>query len=535
MKKLYAGLSLSALILFCGIYGFSMLDISNISYIYNNYDTEQHYFGWMAYRDAPFMFPPGLGNRLIYPDASSVIFTDSIPLIAFLFKLISPLLPETFQYFGLWTLFSMLLSGVLTANILLRHGCAPVRAFFSGVLMMLVPTVMIRAFAHEALAGQWLVILSLSLWDEIYVRDKTSEMPARSIILQGGFIGFLASGIHLYFLPICGIILLGTALYLCLKDKRIWQAVSLIASYIASAALGVWLWGGFSVDLPPGDINYEMGNAANLNTLFNPLDDSFFLHGLPLYYVGQDDGYGYLGFGMWIIMAVGIFILLREKLCDKALLISVILMFIVAFFFSTYPILSFGEKVFFSYRLPHPIHSVMAIFRCNGRGIWVITYSLMIGALILINKKNGRWLPVFLILCIGLQIADLSPLIREKYTYCNEPRVVKNSLSDSKEMKEALATGRYEHVFMDESLLWAEEATNFAMENHLTTNRFYLARQNEEANARRNREGKQNLRSDTLYIFPVENEAELHSLGLKIIYRGEYNLVGVTDAGGENE
>ena len=540
----YIGLFVCALILFGGIYGFSMLDPANISYVYNNYDTEQHYFGWVAYRDADWRFPIGLHDRLIYPDVTSVIFTDSIPILAFIFKLFSPILPETFQYFGLWTLFCMFLSGVFTSLILYIFSDRVGRVFLSSVLMMIVPTVMIRAFAHEALGAQWMVLFAL--WIFCGVFGKKDDTGYLGLLVKTVLLGFLAGSIHIYFIPICGMVMLGCAVYMILADKKPVQAVFMIAAYIGSAAVAIFLWGGFSVDLPSGNDDYVVGNAANLNTLFNPLDHSLFFSALPISYQGQDDGYGYLGLGFMAAVAVAVCILvvksLRQKkqsdtpMCGdtKAFVISLCVMFLAVLWFSTYPIISFGSRVFVQYSLPSPINDIMAAFRCNGRGIWVITYTIMILALIAICRApvsgaGQRLLAGFLVLCIVLQIADLTPLIREKYTYCNEPRIVENPLTASQNMQEALATGRYGHVFMDESLLWAETSTLFATENHLTTNRYYLARQNEEANRRRNEEGKKNLSSDTFYIFSVDAVDEMESLGLNIIYHDDYIYVGVTE------
>ncbi|MBQ1547653.1 MAG: hypothetical protein IIZ61_04600, partial [Lachnospiraceae bacterium] len=112
-KKLliYALIFLFSLILFSGVYGIGMLNPTNADYVYSTWDTEQHYFGWVAYRNSDWHFPLGLHDGLTYPDLTSVIFTDSIPLFAILGKLLSPLLPETFQYFGIYALLCLFLTG----------------------------------------------------------------------------------------------------------------------------------------------------------------------------------------------------------------------------------------------------------------------------------------------------------------------------------------------------------------------------------------------------------------------------------------
>ncbi|MCR5097696.1 MAG: DUF6311 domain-containing protein [Lachnospiraceae bacterium] len=534
----YIGLLGASLVLFGGIYGFSMLDPGNIAYIYNNFDTEQHYFGWLAYRDADWKLPPGLHDRLIYPDDTSVIFTDSIPILAFVFKLFSNLLPPTFQYFGIWALLSIFLTGVFSANILWGFCKKDMAVFLSSVLMMIAPTVMIRAFVHEALGGQWLLMMALWILFWVY-RESTTECPggfSTALVLRSAALGFLVAGIHMYFIPICGIILAGCALYLVMSNRLWTQAVSLIVSYVAAGLFAIWLWGGFSTDLPMGNADYTIGNPANLNALFNPLDYSMFFPGLPLNMGGQDDGFGYIGLGLWLVVILAILMIIRADSVkiNGAFLISMVVMIMAALWFCTYPIITFGEKLFFSYRLPEFIDGIMAIFRCNGRGIWVLSYTLSISALIVVCKKSesikkAAIIPVFLLICIILQTADISPLMRYKYEYCSKPEAVENPLTESQELKALVDTGRYKHVFMDESLVWGEAPTIFAMENHLTTNRFYLARQNEEANKRRNEEAKQELADDTFYIFPKSEKSQMKTLGLTIVYKDNYYYVGVAD------
>ena len=89
-------------IFFIIIYGFCVLDPTYDEWLLGKGDLTQHYLGWCFYRRSEWTFPVGLTNQLAYPTYTSVIFTDSIPVFAVFFKLLSPLLPETFQYFGLF-------------------------------------------------------------------------------------------------------------------------------------------------------------------------------------------------------------------------------------------------------------------------------------------------------------------------------------------------------------------------------------------------------------------------------------------------
>ena len=100
------------------MYGFKVLNPTNINWIFAGYgDLIQHYVGWEAFRVADWSFPLGLTNVVSYPLDISVIYTDSVPLLAIFFKLISFMLPKSFQYMGLYGLLCFILQGILSAKI----------------------------------------------------------------------------------------------------------------------------------------------------------------------------------------------------------------------------------------------------------------------------------------------------------------------------------------------------------------------------------------------------------------------------------
>ena len=67
-------------------------------------DPFKDYVGWMFFRNSPWTFPIGLNPTYGLDFSSSIVFSDSIPLMAVVFKAIRFALPETFQYLGIWTL-----------------------------------------------------------------------------------------------------------------------------------------------------------------------------------------------------------------------------------------------------------------------------------------------------------------------------------------------------------------------------------------------------------------------------------------------
>lgn len=106
------------LTIFILIYSTEVLNVTKDEWLHDSWDLTQHYYGWMFFRDAKWTFPIGMFQTLSYPNYASIIFTDSIPLFAIFFKLLSSILPETFQYFGIYGMICYILQGVFAFTLL---------------------------------------------------------------------------------------------------------------------------------------------------------------------------------------------------------------------------------------------------------------------------------------------------------------------------------------------------------------------------------------------------------------------------------
>src|SRR5687768_7137938 len=96
---------LAVLIIYHFAYGFNTLIPTNIDWLMAVlHDWGTHYLGWHFFKNEPWQFPIGNVSNYYAPLGTNVGFTDSIPLLAIFFKLFASILPENFQYFGLWLL-----------------------------------------------------------------------------------------------------------------------------------------------------------------------------------------------------------------------------------------------------------------------------------------------------------------------------------------------------------------------------------------------------------------------------------------------
>ena len=103
------------------IYGVGVLNPASDGWILNKGgDFTLHYICWEFFRKSSWHFPFGLFDGIIDGETVTCMFTDSIPLFAIIFKLLSPLLPDTFQYMGFWGIFSFAMQGGISALIIYK-------------------------------------------------------------------------------------------------------------------------------------------------------------------------------------------------------------------------------------------------------------------------------------------------------------------------------------------------------------------------------------------------------------------------------
>lgn len=182
----FAGCLIGGLVFVC-IYGIRVLDVTNDAWLLDSsqceklWDLTQHYLGWVYYRKSPWHFPFGLLDGL-YLESVSILYTDSIPLFAMFFKLLSPILPETFQYFGIFGLLCYVLMGGFGVLLLRRMTPHALPQWIGGTFFVLSPCLLKRTFYHTALSAHFLILAAFCLWayrEEILA--KTQNTPKKNV------------------------------------------------------------------------------------------------------------------------------------------------------------------------------------------------------------------------------------------------------------------------------------------------------------------------------------------------------------------
>lgn len=115
----------AGMVVFFLLYGTSTLHPTYDAWILNGYDEwdiQQHYAGWVLFRNSHWAFPLGLADTIAAPDGTVISFTDSIPWVSIFFKALRGVMPSTFQWFGWYTLFCFAMQGAAVRSVRPRAG-----------------------------------------------------------------------------------------------------------------------------------------------------------------------------------------------------------------------------------------------------------------------------------------------------------------------------------------------------------------------------------------------------------------------------
>lgn len=458
------------LIWFLLLFGPQTLNPTYVDWIYvSGTDLFQHQNGWEWFRQEAWRLPLGSIQAFGYPFGTTVSFTDSIPLFAFVFRLFSFLLPPDFQYLGLWILVSLMGQFFFGMLIVGEFTKSYIKMILGASLLVLSPVLINRVFFHNSLTAQW--ILLAGIWF-ILVEYRRKLWRGAWLLLFS-----ISLLIHLYFVVM---LLPLWAISLWLRFSRDKQPKAIIVDILAVTVVGLFisfLIGLFSLSL--GDLLGEGYGfySWNLNGFINPGEYSAVLPGLPLGTEGQTEGFSYLGLGNLILLPLGLFFFLKEGRLTKAwkLMVPVLLVCLLFLLFALSNRAFANQHSLWDFQLPKKIEISFALFRASGRFIWPVYYMIVLFSLLnLVEKKN--WVIPILLGALLLQFFDLQPLISSKHI----PASLRyQSPLQSEFWNEAAQVNQ--HVV----LLPAAKAHSiyqpfslYARKNHLTLNWGYFSRAN---------------------------------------------------------
>jgi len=420
------------------LYGWATIDPTHVQWLLTEGDPFQHFIGWDAFRRDEWRWPLGAIPQLGTLIDSSIVFTDSIPLLALPLKLFHAVLPDPFQYQGIVMLLNYILNAAFACGLALRLRCRPVSSVLFAALVIMLPIVTMRglgAHGHEALTAHWLILwgLGLALRPGDRGGNHVGAMACWLVLM------LIAVLVHFYLFFMVGT--LWTAWWVCqlsrsLTGRRIDTGVSLGLGAVISVACvltTMWLAGYFQygLDVSPGSgFGYF---SAEVMTYINPLSEAWFFKGtevsgasrvLPGWLspiAGQYEGQAYAGIGALLFLLAGFLVAVRRLRCaqlhplrGEVWLVAVALLGLFVFALGDRWVIG---KLVWPVDYPALLAPLTEYIRSSGRMVWPLLYGLMLlGMAYLSRTLLNRNLVVVLVVACFLQWADLKPFYHFVHT-----------------------------------------------------------------------------------------------------------------------
>ena len=372
-------------------------------------DPSTSYLGWQFFRKTPlFQFPIGASPNYGVGFASSIMYTDSVPLIAIPLKYVSFLLPNEFQYFGIWILAALILQSWFAWKIISRFISNTMLALFGVVLFTNAPILIYRMVhegsGHIGFIGQFLILWSLHLYFERVTSIK------RWLALLG-----ISPLVCLGLVPMVFVVFLGWLLQRLIQNsisvlKRSLQVLAELLSGVAITIGVMWITGALMVS-NPSDSGFGTYRTS-LTSLFDPKVNNTFsfskllpdLGNLP----GSEEGFAFLSITVITLLLISIPIVFKGNhpfLSQNN--IGLILATIGMGVFSLSNRISVLQRELFVYPIPSQIRKLIDPFRSSGRFVWPLIYVLILFGLISLmtliqNRKNLGYLVLVVLLSVQI-------------------------------------------------------------------------------------------------------------------------------------
>ena len=386
----------------------SILIPTNIAWLQNG-DPSTYFLGWDFFRYSPWTLPLGLNPHYGLELSNSIVYSDSNPLLALLFKPFSEFLPAPFQYFGIWILACILLQTWFGWRLISLVSSDIKIQLIGAAFFLLSPTMIWRLhpyILHINLAAHFLILWAFYLT----FKPKASHHWRSWYILIA-----LGTLIHAYLLA-----MVLALFYADLLDRRKQQEItpnqSQIIILIVCGIVGslAWLSGYFSTGPYLAMAGYGF-DQVNLLTLIDPGKAEYglwsnLLPNLPGEGPGHES-FNYLGLGMICLGLILTPLVILRPPKFKTAFQEKPYFYIAIALFAIFAISNHIRIGNFEWDIPLPemIVNTAGIFRSSARMFWPPFYFIYFFILYgVIKYFPNKLAALILVLALAIQVIDTS-------------------------------------------------------------------------------------------------------------------------------
>jgi Family of unknown function (DUF6311) len=389
-------------------------------------DGSTYFIGWEMLRQDPHLhWPLTFTERLGYPLGVSTALMDPIPLLELIFRPLSPVLPEPFQYLGIAAVLSCVLQLYFSLRLFrFLLGSDPFAVVLPSLFFLLAPPLNMRLGAHFALTNHWLIVASL------YLLVRAVHVPKlnfRRFSIYTVLLGFTAAAINPYLAFLVLAVQGATIATLLWQGRLTWvgSAAIMLGLFVTccavSSAVGLPLAGagGYS-----GNGGYRL-YSMNLLALIDPsIFPSMAIPRLPELGDAQLEGYNYIGLGI-LILAGALLPFLdsrRHRLSLRAYqIVPLAACCTILTLMALSTKISLGSRILLDLDPAEHLTRFLAPLRASGRLFWVPYYVLLTTILAATFLFFRRRVAIPLVLfALAVQIADTSSLRRWVYSQSSQ-------------------------------------------------------------------------------------------------------------------
>jgi hypothetical protein len=390
--------------------GFDIVNPAQTAWVLVEGDHRIHFLGWHMFGHERWTMPPGVMVTYGFPIGTSIAYTDSIPIFAFLFKLVRPVIPWDFQYLGLWLLLAYVLQGFFAVLLLRARGLRPVVQILGSALFVVSPPLLFR-YGHPALSAHWLLLACLCLY--FTTNRLTMHASVTWIVLA-----VISAATHPYLALMVAVLAVAHHSHCTLESHGTAAARAAISLAVVGASILAmfWLTGYFAI----GDSSNIQGAglglfSMNALALVMPREGSALFGNGPFGYAttGQYEGYAYFGAGaLLLLVIVAVAAVLTGRLrsafdvrhITHIPLVGACVLFVLM---ALSPRITAGESLLFAY--DESWWGPLTLFRASGRMFWPVFYLLMLLVVVGTARLLRRRVAVVLVtIAVVLQAVDLS-------------------------------------------------------------------------------------------------------------------------------
>lgn len=411
-------------------------------------DLSAHTIGLEYYIREGWHFPIFYVHDLAFPEGVSIIYTDSLPILALLTKIIYKFTGWWGNYFGFWTFLCFPLLSYFISLATIESGEKKFIALLCASVFALSAPALLSRFKHAALMGHFLIAWSFYLYLKIL-----NSKDFWWVCLQFCIVSILTIFVQAYFvLMVFPFFIAAIAQSILNRNIAIKAAclsivsvtgILLLTGFITGVLGGpgnmsnsAWGFGHYSMNLispflPPKD--HLQRYLAQFITWSNPnssgswnlgLDKTSFkcegynyLEGGVLSLDatgGQYEGYNYLGAGVLFLLIIHLFTsrkLIWESIKSHlALSLALFILLLLALSNVAY----IGDRLIYEIPINAIFHNLFGIFRVSGRLFWAINYVLIVGLVVLTFKRFRKTTATtLLVLMVSFQLID-TQFLREE-------------------------------------------------------------------------------------------------------------------------